>query len=322
MNTSIIHALRNRPSGARVAAAVALLHVALTVAACRAASPPADQQRTFANPEDAVRALNEAAKANKTEDIIAIFGPESRDLVEPDPVVARQNRQVFVVATKEKWHIEDQEGNRKILVIGNENWPFPVPLTQGPNGWRFDTAAGKEEVVSRRIGRNELAAIKIARAYFVAQRLYAREGRDGKPAGSYAQTFRSEPGKHNGLYWAAARGEKLSPLGDLVAKAAQEGSKAGNTSQGASPLHGYYFRILAGQGPTANGGAKSYIANGEMTGGFALVAWPAQYDNTGVMTFVINQEGILREKDLGAETEQAVKAMTLYNPDESWGTVP
>jgi Protein of unknown function (DUF2950) len=321
MNVSNIHALRNRPSGARVAAVVALLHVALTFGACRAATPPADQQRTFASPEDAVRALNEAAKGNKTEDIIAIFGPESRDLVEPDPVQARQNRQVFVAAAKEKWHLEDQEGNRKILVIGNENWPFPVPLIQGPNGWRFDTEAGKEEVISRRIGRNELAAIKVARAYVAAQHIYAREGRDGKPAGRYAQTFRSETGKHNGLYWAAARGQDRSPLGDLVAEAAQEGYKAGNSSQSPTPFHGYYFRILTGQGPAANGGAKNYIANGEMTGGFALVAWPAEYDNTGVMTFVINQEGILREKDLGGETEQAVKAMTLYNPDESWGTV-
>jgi DUF2950 family protein len=321
MNALNSYAFRTCPIGARAAAAVALLHVALTFAACRAATPPADQQRTFTNPEDAVRALNDAAKANKTDDMIAIFGPDSRDLVEPDPVIARQNRQVFVAATKERWHFEDQDG-RKVLVIGNENWPFPVPLVQGPNGWRFDTAAGKEEVVSRRIGRNELAVIKIARAYAVAQQIYAREGRDGKPAGRYAQIFRSESGKHNGLYWAAAHGEKRSPLGDLVAAAAQEGYKAGNNSQGPSPFQGYYFRILTGQGPDANGGAKNYIVNGEMTGGFALVAWPAQYDNTGVMTFVINQDGILREKDLGAETEQSAKAMTLYNPDQSWGTVP
>jgi hypothetical protein len=275
--------------------------------------------RAFAAPEEAVKALLETVKAGSVEGLLAIFGPEGRELIESsDPATARMNRRVFAVAAREQWHLEDAKPDQKTLVIGNENWPFPVPIVKGADGWRFDTAAGKEEVLARRIGRNELDAIATTRAYVTAQQRYAKEGHDGKPAGIHATKFASDPGKQNGLYWPAARGQKRSPLGDLVAQAAADGQ---TRSSAPSPLHGYYFKILTSQGRGAAGGAKNYIVKGEMSGGFALVAWPAQYDATGVMTFIVNQDGVVREKDLGPDTDAIARKMTAYNPDASWKPV-
>jgi hypothetical protein len=301
---------------------VRTMAVACAVAAALASCTRAAPGRTFATPEDAVKALAEAAKTGKLEDIVAIFGPDGQALVDSsDPITARRNRQIFTVAVKEKWRLEDQGPSTKTLVIGNEEWPFPIPLVKDGNVWRFDTAAGKEEVLARRIGRNELAAIRICRTYVAAQRVYAVRGHDGQPAGVYATTFRSDPGRQNGLYWPTARGQKRSPLGDLVAHAAQEGRPPAQDGAQPSPFHGYYFRILTGQGDTAPGGAKDYIVKGLMTGGFALVAWPAHYDATGVMTFIVNQEGIVREKDLGPDTDAGARRMTRYDPDGSWSAV-
>ena len=196
-----------------------------------------------------------------------------------------------------------------------------MPIIKGADGWRFDSAAGKEEVLARRIGRNELDAIATIRAYVTAQQRYAQEGHDGKPAGVHATKFQSDPGKQNGLYWPTARGEKRSPLGDLVAQAAEEGRPLGSDRTQPTPFHGYYFKILTGQGAAAPGKAKSYLVKGEMSGGFALVAWPAQYDATGVMTFIVNQDGTVRERDLGPQTDAVARKMTAYNPDKSWRPV-
>jgi len=274
------------------------------------------KQPAFATPEDAVKALVETVKANNLDALVALFGPEGRELTaSSDPTTARMNRRVFAVAFKEQWHLEDAAPDRKTLVIGNEDWPFPVPLVKGADGWRFDTAAGKEEVLARRIGRNELDAIATSRAYVTAQQRYALQGHDGKPAGVHATKFKSDPGKENGLYWPTARGQKRSPLGDLVAQAAEDGRPIGS---GTTPFNGYYFKILTGQGAAAPGGARSYLVKGDMSAGFALVAWPAQYDATGVMTFIVNQDGIVREKDLGPQTDAVVRKMTAYNPDASW----
>jgi DUF2950 family protein len=279
-------------------------------------------QRTFAAPEDAVKALFDTVKTGNLDALLAIFGPEGRELIaSSDPATARMNRQVFAVAAREQWHIEDATPTRKTLVVGNEDWPFPVPLVKEPGGWRFDAGAGKEEVLARRIGRNELDAIATIHAYATAQRRYAQQGHDGKPAGAHATKFQSDPGKENGLYWPTARGQKRSPLGDLVAQAAEEGRPLGGDRTQPTPLHGYYFKILTGQGAAVPGGAKSYIVKGEMSGGFALVAWPAQYDATGVMTFIVNQDGIVRERDLGAKTDAIARKMTVYNPDASWRQV-
>jgi hypothetical protein len=303
---------------ARHLAAYAL--ACLTLAAVSCSRGPA--YRTFASPEDAVQALQQAVKAGNLDEVVAIFGPEGQDLIDSsDPAMARRNQQVFVAAVRERWSLEQGAGpDARVLVVGNEGWPFPVPIVKDRAGWRFDTAAGKEEVIARRIGRNELAAILISRTYVAAQHVYARRGHDGQPAGLYAAKFASDPERENGLYWPARAGRHRSPLGDLVARAAEGGTALGQ-SAGPSPFHGYYFRILTAQGPDARGGAKSYVVNGRMSDGFALVAWPAEYDVTGVMSFIVNHEGVVREKDLGPDTDATARGMAAYNPDASWASV-
>jgi hypothetical protein len=243
-------------------------------------------------------------KKSDVDALLTIFGEDGKDLLaSSDPATARMNRQVFAVAAAEKWRLADEGASRKTLVIGNEDWPFPVPLVKNAAGWHFDTSAGKEEVIARRIGRNELAVIGSARAYVAAQHRYAAKGHDGNKPGAYATKFRSDAGKENGLYWPTKHGQPLSPLGDLVAQAADDGHRIGPDASQPSPFHGYYFKIL----PSA--------------GGFGLVAWPAQYDVTGVMTFIVNQDGIVREKDLGAQTDAAARKMAAYKADASWKEV-
>ena len=294
---------------------------AVLLPSCRRAPEP-PRGRAFTTPEEAVKALAAAVKASSADEVLAIFGPEANDLVATaDPVGARQRREVFAAAAAERWQLVDAGPQSKTLVVGNESWPFPIPLVKDASGWRFDVAAGREEVIARRIGRNELAAIRFCRIYVAAQRLYARSSHDDRPAGLFASTFRSDPGRQNGLYWSAAPGQKRSPLGGLVADAELQGRTAGGSSAQPSPFHGYYFKILTGQGPGAPGGAKDYVNAGRMSGGFGLVAWPAQYDVTGVMTFIVNQDGSVSEKDLGAETGTAGPATVLYNPDSSWKAV-
>ena len=277
---------------------------------------------TFGSPEEAVAALTKAVKEGKLDQVSAMFGPESKVLVDSsDPATGQRNRETFTAAVGEGWRLESPNATTRTLIIGNEQWPFPIPLVKDGNAWRFDTAAGVEEVLARRIGKNELAVIGLCRAYVAAQRIYARTAHDGRRPGLYAASFRSDAGKQNGLYWDAVHGEKRSPLGDLVAAAAADGRvRAGNSSQ-PSPFHGYYFRILTAQGDAATGGARSYLKNGDFSEGFALVAWPAQYDATGVMTFIVNQDGVIREKDLGPGTDAAARGMTAYNPDGSWTVV-
>jgi hypothetical protein len=278
--------------------------------------------RTYPTAEAAVEALVNTVKAGNLDELKAIFGPEGKEIVaSSDPATGRKNREVFTVAAAEHRELVDEGPNRKTLVIGNEGWPFPVPLVKEANGWHFDTAAGKEEILARRIGRNELAAIATVRAYVTAQQRYAQQGHDGKRQGLYAVMFRSDTGKENGLYWPTAKGQTRSPLGDLVAEAAAEGSAIGNDSAPPTPLHGYYYKILTAQGPAAPGGAKKYVVNGEMSGGFALVAWPAQYDASGVMTFVVSSDGVVYQKDLGEGTDAAARKMTEYNPDKTWQSV-
>jgi DUF2950 family protein len=297
--------------------ATALLCVALaTVSSCR--KPSAASYRTFATPEDAVQALIKAVSAEKIEGILEIFGPEGKELIDTsDPASARRAREVFTAAAAEGWRLVDREGTSKTLVVGNEEWPFPVPLIREASGWRFDTPAGREEVVARRIGRNELSVIDTCETYVLAQHLYARDAHDGKPSGVYATVLRSDPGRENGLYWPSTRGGRRSPLGDRLAGADLRRIVAEGPGK-LVPFHGYYFRILTAQGASAPGGAKDYMANGEMTGGFALIAWPAQYDFTGVMTFIVGVDGIVRQKDLGPDTDAVARAVSVYDPDASW----
>jgi hypothetical protein len=280
--------------------ALALNTVLLAATLSCAANDESGQARAFNTPEDAAKALIDTVATGGRSDVLALFGPDANDLIlSSDPNIARRNREIFSAATREKWTLTDEGPGRKTLVIGREEWPFPIPIVSSGAQWRFDTASGTEEVLARRIGRNELAAMQISGRYLIAQRAYARQAHDGQPAGRYATAFRSDPGRQNGLYWPAKRGERKSPLGDLVARAAQEGRILG-TSERPAPFHGYYFRILPSDG------------------GFAMVAWPAEYDITGVMTFQINQTGVLYQKDLGAATADVVKQIARYEPDGSW----
>ena len=286
-------------------------------AGCRGSAKP----RTFSTPEEAVGALAEAVRAQNVDSLMALFGPDAGDLIDrTDPAGARRNREVFAAAAAEGWHLTEAGPETRVLVIGNEEWPFPVPIVKDGSRWRFDTAAGKAEVLARRIGRNELAVIRSCDTYVAAQHRYAEHGHDAKPAKLYAQTFRSDPGKENGLFWPEVKGKPLSPLGDLVAQAASEGRPIAEGKQ-PQPFQGYYFKILTGQGPSAPGGAKSYVVKGDMSGGFALIAWPAEYDLTGVMTFIVNQDGMVYEKDLGKDTAAAASKIAEYNPDDSWKRV-
>lgn len=275
--------------------------------------------RTFSTPEEAVQALSQAVKRGDLDHVLEIFGPDGQALVDSsDPTAAQHNRQIFTVAMAERWRLDDLDATRKALIVGNEEWPFPIPLVKEDQTWQFDAAAGQEEVIARRIGRNELAAMRIGRTYVTAQRVYAKHEHDGNRRGIYARAFQSDPGRQNGLYWPARRGEQRSPLGDLLAAAADDAAARRTASGTPQPFHGYYFKILTAQGAAAPGGARDYVVNGEMSGGFALVAWPAEYDVTGIMTFVVSHDGVPWEKDLGTATDAAARAMTLYNPDTSW----
>jgi len=204
-------------------------------------------------------------------------------------------------------------------VIGDEQWPFPIPLAKSGDGWQFDTDAGREEILSRRIGRNELKAIDLCRDYVLMQEEYASQPRDGNLAGRYAQRLRSTPGRQDGLYWKVGPEERTSPLGDLMAQAAAEGYDENKSAP--QPFWGYHFRVLTAQGAAAKGGAKSYIVNGEMTGGFGLIAYPAKYGHGGIMTFIVNQDGVVYQKDLGEDTLKVAPTLTAFDPDSTWAAV-
>lgn len=276
------------------------------------------QQKSFSSPEEAVKAAIAAAKKGDEKELTAIFGPGSVELLRSgDPVADERRRADFLKAYDEKNRLVT-EGENTVLVVGNDDWPLPIPLVKKGNGWAFDATRGKEEVLNRRIGRNELDAIQVVLAYVDAQREYAMKDRDGDGLLEYAQSFRSDSGKKNGLYWQAKSGEEESPLGPFAARAVKEGYKA---SDKPVPFHGYYYRILTAQGKDAAGGAYSYIVKGSMIGGFALVAYPAEYGNSGVMTFIVNHEGKIFEKDLGKNTGTVAAAMKEYNPDKTWKEV-
>ena len=275
----------------------------------------------YDTPQHAAEALIATVNAAKVDDLVAILGPDGRDLVDSADVTdARAGRDVFAAAAREHWRLDDGPNGAKILVVGNEDWPFPIPIVNSAKGWLFDTAAGKEEVIDRRVGRNELEVIQLCRTYVSAQHLYAAGEHDGQPSGAFAMAFRRQPGRHNGLYWPVGHRAKRSPLGDLVATAADEG-RIDPKNAPPAPFHGYYFKILTAQGPAAPGGQKDYVAGGRMAGGFALVAWPAAYDSSGVMTFIVGPDGVVHEKDLGPDTDATSRSMRAFDPDGSWAVV-
>jgi hypothetical protein len=277
----------------------------------KAAAP---KQRTYTSPEEAVQGLMAAAKAGDSKAMLAILGAGGKPIITSgDAVADRNGRERFVKSYEEANKIERVSEAKAILATGKDGWPFPVPIVKGATGWRFDAQAGQEEIINRRIGRNELAAMQVLQAYVDAQREYYARNPQGDKLLQYAQRVASSKGKRDGLYFPTKAGEKLSPLGSGVDRAKAEGY-----SKGDSGYHGYHYRILKGQGPDAPGGAYDYVAQGRMIGGFAMVAWPVSYGNSGVMTFLVNHQGVVFEKDLGPDTAAAVQKITRFNPDKSW----
>jgi hypothetical protein len=277
--------------------------------------------KVFASPDDAGTSLLEAAKSGDQNAVLAIFGPESKDIVfSGDAVQDKSTVEAFVSAYGVMHRWRKMPDQAQILLIGADNFPFPIPLRKNAAGqWYFDTAAGKDEILSRRIGRNELAVIEVCGALADAQGEYFSQARDGEKTQQFAPKFISDTGRQNGLYWDSAKGQPRSPLGPLAAFATTEGYSVKPNSH--LPFHGYFFHMLNRQGSHAQGGAKEYVVDGKMVGGFAFVAYPAEYGNSGVMTFIINQDGVLLQKDLGKTTTEIATAMTAFDPEAGWSQV-
>ena len=298
-------------------ARLAAFGLALALPICVSAA----EEQTFNSPNEALSALVAAAQNNDTNAIHQIFGPEGHELLSPDVVQATEAFKMFVQRLKEKAQLISNSDSNATLELGVDGWPFPIPLVKQGGQWHFDSAAGKDEIFARRIGRDEMGAIDVCNAYVEAQREYASQDRMGDGVLAYAQFLRSASGTHDGLFWPTNQpGEELSPLGPLIAQACVEGyhraAKMLNDEQ--APYHGYYVKILTGQGKHAPCGKFKYLINGRMIAGFALVAWPAEWGDTGVMTFVVNQQGKVYQKNLGSNTAKIAKAMTLYDPDDTW----
>jgi hypothetical protein len=282
---------------------------------------PAAAQRLFASPDEAVKALQSAAEAKDQAAFREIFGPEFQELLTGDETQDANNAQRFA-ATLAQGCQQVKEGEDKItLEVGTNNWPMPIPLVKADGQWRFDTAAGKEEIINRHIGKDELHAIGVCRAYVAAQQQYAGANPDAGGGAKYALKFKSTPGKKDGLYWRSAENEPASPFGPLVAEAHAAGYGR-NTGEGPHPFHGYYFRILTRQGQAAPGGKMNYMSEGTLAGGFALVAYPEHWDQSGIMTFIVNQDGKVFQRNFGETTSRLAGAMKEYNPDSEWTLVP
>ena len=302
----------------RCSAALGLLLAFATTAGLR--GQPAGGGKTFTTPETALAALADAVKAGDSNLLRSIFGPDLKDIKNPDRVQAANEFTAFAAALNTSHRVVHESDTKCVLEVGTNSWPFPIPLVKREGGWFFDTQAGKEELLNRRIGRNELATLAVLRAYVDAQSEYASEDQDGDEVLEYAQRLISSPGSKDGLYWPLTLDGSVSPLGPLVAQAQGEGygMKPKEENPAPEPYQGYFFKILTRQGKHAPGGKYDYVINGNMIGGFALVAWPAEYGQTGIMTFIVNQQGRVFQKDLGPKTARAAAAMKEYHPDPTW----
>ena len=270
--------------------------------------------KAFDSPKAAADALVQAASSGDQAAVLALFGPDGKDIVTSGDSVEDKNRMAeFAKLAKQKMEIKMDGASKAIVDIGPEDWPVPVPLVQSGGKWRFDAKQGREEILNRRIGGNELETINLLRGYVEAQAEYASVPRDESGIRQYAQKFISSPGKHDGLSWREADGKPAGPMGDEIAKALAEGY-----TDKTQPYNGYYIRPLTSQGPAARLGARDYIWKGAMVGGFAAVAWPAQYGVTGIQTFQVNNDGVVYQKDLGPKTAEIAKTITAYNPDKTW----
>lgn len=285
-------------------------------AAWAAGGPP---QTTFKTPELAAKALADACRADDLKALDAMLGPDGKDLVSSgDELLDKTSRQDYAKACDEMMKVLKSGPSAMVVQVGKENWPMPIPIVRDGKSWRFDTAAGKEEILNRRIGDDELSAIQVCKAYVEAQHEYHAADRDADDVLEYAQRIASTPGQQDGLFWSQAEGEEQSPMGPLAAQAAQEGYKPKTAAGEPAPYHGYYYRVLTGQGANAPGGEYSYVINGNMVAGFALLAWPAQYGSTGIMTFQVGPSGVIYEKDLGEKTADVAQAVTKFDPDKTW----
>ncbi len=304
-----------------------LLAMMVFFAACNKSEQPAQNDKpkpsfkVFASPDEAGNALLEAAKSGDQNAGLALFGSESKDIIySGDPVQDKAAVEKFTSAYQLMHRWRKMADGSQMLLVGADNFPFPIPLKKNSAGqWYFDVVAGKDEILSRRIGRNELAVIRICAAVADAQAEYFSQRHDGGSKGQYAPKFISDSGKQNGLYWESPEGQPKSPLGPLAAMATAEGYRAKPNAH--APFHGYYFHMLTRQGNNARGGAKDYVVGGKMVSGFALVAYPAEYGNSGVTTFIINQDGVLFQKDLGKNTTESATAMNAFDPDNTWSRI-
>jgi len=301
----------------------ALLAITVLLFVWRVPEAGAASQRYFASPEDALKALVEAVKSKDAAELNQIFGPARKELLSDDEVQQAAGLEALAKHLAEKAELVKDNDSTVILHIGNENWPFPIPIVKKDNQWFFDTKAGKEEILNRRIGENELTAILVCRTYVKAQREYSLKDWEDTGVLAYAQKLRSDPGRKNGLFWRTKPGEEMSPFGELIAQAWKEGYKRKKAAfrEESTPFHGYYFRTLTRQGKNAAGGQYNYVINGNMVAGFAMVAFPSNWKRSGVMTFVVNQQGRVYQKNLGQATTKIAQDMKSYNPDETWTLV-
>ena len=301
---------------AGAALALVLSCALLLVTACA----KVEKHASFKTPQEAVDAFVSALQKGDDAELKKLLGPDVEDLLSSgDPVEDKAGRQRFLDLYQAKHSLSEGDKGTMVLVVGANDWPFPVPVVERNGKWRLDGAAGADELIYRRVGNNELGAIAVCRGFVDAEQEYASEGRDGDPAGIYALKLLSDEGMHNGLYWPTAEDEQPSPAGPFLASATEQGYHFG---AGRTPYHGYFYRLLYAQGANAPGGAKDYFADGVMTQGFALVAWPADYGSSGVQTFIVSQNGTVYQKDLGEDTASAVETIQAFDPDSSWTAVP
>ena len=295
----------------------------LVVASCARQETDDPNQLSFSTPDSAVAAL---AAALETRDLVAmrrLLGPETEGLVSSgDTARDRSDREGFLARYRARHEIVAGGPDDAMLQVGDDEWPLPVPLLRRNGRWRFDGDAAVNELLARRIGANELRTIDVMRGFVDAQQEYAAVGHDGDAPGIYARVLRSDPGRQNGLYWEVSAGEAPSPAGPFLAATSAEGYKASASANGPAPYHGYVYRMLFSQGPAADGGAREYVADGKLTGGFSLLAYPAEYGETGVMTFMVNQDGLVWQRNLGPKTGEVAAAITQFDPDSSWTPIP
>jgi len=320
--TSMFHTflkIKNSFSWNFIATVLALLLVVCAGTSPAQAADKGLRQKTYGSPEAAVKALIDAMKSHDRKQVAIVLGPDSKDIVSSgDETADREVFERFIKLYDEKNRIERVRKSKVVLLVGEKDWPVPIPIVKKGKRWLFDTKSGKEEILNRRIGRNELAVIKVCEAYVDAQQEYASMESEGGGLSKYAQKFWSSPGKKDGLYWETKEGEQPSPLGPFAAKAKAEGYVKSSSSDQPQPYYGYFYKILTAQGKNAKGGSYDYVVNDNMIGGFALVAYPAHYGNSGVMTFIVNQDGVVYQKDLGKDTVKIAQAMKIFDPDKTW----